>query len=211
MARYLCYTGNMKSLLCITLFIFALQLQAQTKLKTDTLRSEGVIYAIKVNGFIWQLPRYATNTITAYGVDYSFYVQCDRTGLFMGYTPLYLVTKNMGDPIKLNALNFGLQYRITPLNKMHALYLCLYDLRNSQYSKNILPYKSNLICFNPRYRLTFWKRLLSLKVGLTAGFSIDRNLATSSARTTFNLNSHYGCNVGLAFNFSALINKGKVK
>jgi len=201
----------MKSLLWILLFIFVLQLQAQTKLKTDTLRSEGVIYALKANSFIWQLPRYATNTITAYGVDYSFYVQCDRTGLFIGYTPLYLTTKNIGEPIKLNAINFGVQYRITPLNKMHALYLCLYDLRSNQYSKNILPYKSNLICFNPRYRLTFCKRLLSLEVGVTAGFSIDRNLATSSARTTFNLNSHYGCNVGLAFNFSTLINKAQKK
>ena len=191
--------------------MLVLQGQAQTKPKTDTLRGPMVILALKATSFVWQMPRYASNTITAYGVDYSYYVQCNRTGLFIGYTSLYLITKNIPDPIKLNAINFGIQYKLSAYNKKHALYLCLYDVRNAQYSKNLLPYRSNLICLNPRYRFTFCKQLLSLEVGLTAGFSIDRNLAGSSARNYFNLNSHYGCNLGLAFNFSQLIYKVQKK
>lgn len=202
----------MKSLLFIPLFIFSLQ--AQTQKGYDTPPPPNIVLAVKANSFVWQMPQYAAKTVTAYGVDYSYLVQCAKMGLFIGYTPLYSQSANYKSVAPLNCINFGLQYQLTSLNKKNAFILCLYNVHTKQSNDNFPAQKSNFINLNPRYQLSFCKHLLLLEFGLLAGIDAQKNINGSfyigthgSSARGYTINTHYGFNIGLAFNFAPLIYK----
>ena len=195
----------MKSIICAFLFLLSVALPAQTTTtspQTISRYKDGtIVYAFKANGFFLQLPNYASTTTTAYGVDYSVYVKCNRAALFVGYTPLYGSIANNLNASPLNCINYGIQFKLTKPNKASAFYLCLYDLHNRQSNHGFAPQKTNLVNFNPKYQLSFLKNTLSLELGVIAGFRTQENIYSSGGRN--NLSPQYGFNVSLAFNFSA--------
>jgi|GEM_PF-5274304 hypothetical protein len=201
----------MKPLICAFLFLLSVALPGQTTTtspQTSSRYKDGTIaYAFKANGFFLQLPYYyAANTINAYGVDYSFYVKCNRAALFAGYTPLYGFNTGSPNTSQLNCMNYGVQFKLTKPNKASAFYLCFYDLYNRQSYHGLAPQKTNLININPKYQLLFLKNIFSLELGIITGFTV-RNSGYGSHVFNFhhgssNLTPQYGFNVSLAFNFS---------
>ena len=193
----------MKLIICVFLFLLSVALPAQiiSPQANDKYKDGTFVYAFKATGFCMQLPNYAAPTTIAYGVDYSFYLKRNRVALFVGYTPLYSFIAGSSTTSQLNCINYGIQFELAKFNKANAFYLCFYNLYNRQGNYGLALQKNNFINVNPKYRQSFFKNIFSFELGVIAGFRNQKNLYSSGPN---NLNTQFGFNVSLAFNFSTL-------
>ncbi len=146
--------------------------------------------------------------------DYSLYLQYKNIGVFGGYSTVY-----NGVGFFNRGYHAGLILNLYE-HKHHAVNLYVYDTHYSYFYQNPSPapqmlddpgiisnYKntitgfSDILSFNPRYKYTFLKGVLSVECGISFVFVIYHNNNASDNLPGF------GANAALSFNPSALFHK----
>lgn len=189
----------------------------------DTIVKRNFSYGIKVNNsFIHTIYNTGPFDNNALIINYSLYLQYKNVGVFGGYSSIYNGANNVysdysmynySDVVFKKSYHIGLILNLYE-HRHHSINLNVYDTHYS-YSYTRQPLETfdylsmiyntkftgflDMLSFNPTYKYTFLKGVLSVECGISFVFVVNNNIGDNLPG--------FGANTALSFNPSAFFLK----